>query len=109
MRLKDLLGLPVDYYPLGFLVVGVAVLLLRAHDANAWLLALLFGGFLAVARLFERNNVYSVAVPGEHNALAASAFQHARSLHYDLYLSLRFAESLAVTAQDSRPNGPRRP
>jgi sigma-B regulation protein RsbU (phosphoserine phosphatase) len=53
MELKDLLGLPVDYYPVGFLVVGVAVLLLRTDDANAWLLALLFGGFLAVAPLFE--------------------------------------------------------
>jgi sigma-B regulation protein RsbU (phosphoserine phosphatase) len=55
MELNDLLGLAVDYYPLGFLVVGVVVLLLRTDDANAWLLALLFGGFLAVAPLFEGN------------------------------------------------------
>lgn len=55
MEPSDLLGLAVDYYPLGFLVVGVVVLLLRADDANAWLLALLFGGFLAVAPLFEGN------------------------------------------------------
>jgi PDZ domain len=55
MELKDLLGLPLDYYPVGFLVVGVVVLLLRTDDASAWLLALLFGGFLAAAPLFEGN------------------------------------------------------
>ncbi|PYX07733.1 MAG: hypothetical protein DMG88_12990 [Acidobacteria bacterium] len=55
MRLEDLLGLPIDYYPLGFLLVGVAVLVLRPDDRNAWLLALLFGGFLAAAPLFEGN------------------------------------------------------
>src|SRR5262250_1720234 len=43
MELNDLLGLAIDYYPLGFLVVGVAVLLLRTDDGNAWSLALLFG------------------------------------------------------------------
>src|SRR5215472_3766178 len=42
MRLEDLLGLPIDYYPLGFLVVGLTVLLLRPDDRKAWLLALLF-------------------------------------------------------------------
>lgn len=52
-RLEYLLGFPMDYYPLGFLVVGVAVLMLRSDDANAWLLALLFGGFLAAGPLFE--------------------------------------------------------
>lgn len=55
MRVEDLLGLPIDYYPIGFLVVGVAVLMLRPDDANAWLLALLFGGFLAAAPLYEGN------------------------------------------------------
>jgi hypothetical protein len=55
MRPADLLWFPLDYYPLAFLIVGVGVLPLRADDANAWLLALLFGGFLAVARLFEGN------------------------------------------------------
>lgn len=55
LRWTDLLGLSIDYYPLCFLVVGVAVLVLRPDDANAWLLALLFGGFLAVAPLFEGN------------------------------------------------------
>jgi hypothetical protein len=55
LRWADLLGLSIDYYPLCFLVVSVAVLVLRPDDANAWLLALLFGGFLAVAPLFEGN------------------------------------------------------
>jgi sigma-B regulation protein RsbU (phosphoserine phosphatase) len=55
IRLEDLLGLPLDYYPVCFLVVGVAVLLLRPDDRNAWLLAVLFGGFLADAPLFEGN------------------------------------------------------
>jgi sigma-B regulation protein RsbU (phosphoserine phosphatase) len=55
LRLEDLLGLPIDYYPVGFLLVGVTVLLLRPDDRNAWLLALLFGGFVAVAPLFEGN------------------------------------------------------
>ena len=52
-RLEHLLGLPIGYYPLGFLVVGLAVLFLRPGDRNAWLLALLFGGFLADGPLFE--------------------------------------------------------
>jgi sigma-B regulation protein RsbU (phosphoserine phosphatase) len=34
-------------YPVGFLVVGLAVLFLRLEDPNAWLLALLFAGFIA--------------------------------------------------------------
>jgi len=55
LRWADLLGLSIDYYPLCFLVVGVAVLVLRPGDASAWLLALLFGGFLAMAPLFEGN------------------------------------------------------
>lgn len=55
LRLGDLLALPLDYYPVGFLVVGVTVLLLRPNDRNAWLLALVFGGFLADAPLYEGN------------------------------------------------------
>jgi sigma-B regulation protein RsbU (phosphoserine phosphatase) len=35
-------------YPVAFLVVGLAVLFLRLEDANAWLLALLFAGFIAI-------------------------------------------------------------
>ena len=55
MQLKNLLGLPIYYYPLGFLIVGIGVLVLRPDDPNAWLLALLFGGYLANAPLFEGN------------------------------------------------------
>jgi sigma-B regulation protein RsbU (phosphoserine phosphatase) len=55
LRWQDLLGLPLDYYPVGFLIVGIAVLLLRPDDRNAWLLALLFGGFVSVAPIFEGN------------------------------------------------------
>jgi sigma-B regulation protein RsbU (phosphoserine phosphatase) len=39
----------VDTYPVAFLVVGLAVLFLRLEDRNAWLLALMFGGFIAIA------------------------------------------------------------
>src|SRR5208282_2434330 len=35
-------------YPVGFLVVGLAVLFLRLEDPNAWLLALMFAGIIAV-------------------------------------------------------------
>ncbi len=35
-------------YPVGFLVVGLAVLFLRLEDPNAWLLALMFAGFIAI-------------------------------------------------------------
>jgi len=37
-----------DSYPIAFLVVALAVLLLRLDDRNAWLLALMFAGFIAV-------------------------------------------------------------
>jgi len=39
----------IDYYPLPFLVVGLLVLFLRVEDRNAWLLALMFAGFIAAA------------------------------------------------------------
>ncbi|MBV9301568.1 MAG: SpoIIE family protein phosphatase [Acidobacteriaceae bacterium] len=35
-------------YSLGFLVVGMTVLFLRLKDPNAWLLALMFAGFVAI-------------------------------------------------------------
>jgi sigma-B regulation protein RsbU (phosphoserine phosphatase) len=35
-------------YFVGFLVVGLAVLFLRLEDPNAWLLALMFAGFIAI-------------------------------------------------------------
>jgi sigma-B regulation protein RsbU (phosphoserine phosphatase) len=36
-------------YPLFFLLVGMIVLFLRLEDRNAWLLALMFAGFIALA------------------------------------------------------------
>jgi phosphoserine phosphatase RsbU/P len=38
----------VNLYPLAFLTVGLAVLFLRLDDPNAWLLALMFAGFIAI-------------------------------------------------------------
>jgi phosphoserine phosphatase RsbU/P len=35
-------------YPVAFLVVGLAVLFLRLRDRNAWLLALMFAGFISI-------------------------------------------------------------
>jgi sigma-B regulation protein RsbU (phosphoserine phosphatase) len=35
-------------FPLAFLTVGLIVLLLRSDDPNAWLLALMFAGFIAI-------------------------------------------------------------
>ncbi len=37
------------FYPLLFLVVGLTVLFLRLEDSNAWLLALMFAGFITEA------------------------------------------------------------
>jgi phosphoserine phosphatase RsbU/P len=42
-----------NFYPLFFLIVGMLVLGLRLEDRNAWLLALLFAGFICGAPLFE--------------------------------------------------------
>src|SRR5271165_1658102 len=39
----------IDCYPLPFLVVGLLVLFLRVEDKNAWLLAIMFAGFIAAA------------------------------------------------------------
>jgi predicted metalloprotease with PDZ domain len=39
-------------YPLPFVVVGLVVLFSRLEDRNAWLLALLFGGFICGAPSF---------------------------------------------------------
>src|SRR6266850_2672000 len=43
----------VTSFPVVFLVVGFSVLFMRLQDRNAWLLALLFAGFIAVAPLLE--------------------------------------------------------
>ena len=42
-----------NFYPLFFLIVGMLVLGLRLQDHNAWLVALLFAGFICGAPLFE--------------------------------------------------------
>jgi sigma-B regulation protein RsbU (phosphoserine phosphatase) len=52
-RLERVLDLPMGYFPLGFLIVGLAVLLLRPDDLNAWLLALFCGSFIAGGPLLE--------------------------------------------------------
>jgi sigma-B regulation protein RsbU (phosphoserine phosphatase) len=39
----------IDYYPIPFLIVGLLVLFLRLEDRNAWLLAIMFAGFIAAA------------------------------------------------------------
>ena len=38
----------INAYPIPFVVVGLTVLFLRIEDPNAWLVALLFGSFIAV-------------------------------------------------------------
>lgn len=38
-------------YPLAFLVVGLVVLFMRMEDRDAWLLALLFAGFITVSNI----------------------------------------------------------
>ena len=40
-------------YPLFYLVVGLAVLFLRVDNTSAWLLALVFGGWLAGGPVFD--------------------------------------------------------
>ena len=46
---RRLAALVTDCYPLPFLIVGLLVLFLRIDDRNAWLLALMFAGFIAAA------------------------------------------------------------
>jgi sigma-B regulation protein RsbU (phosphoserine phosphatase) len=41
----------IGFYPILFLIVGVSVLFLRFEDSSAWLLALLFAGFITEADL----------------------------------------------------------
>ncbi len=48
-----------DCYPVPFLVVGLLVLFLRLEDRNAWLLALLFAGFITAAPLAHLEGVLS--------------------------------------------------
>ncbi|HJY85761.1 MAG TPA: SpoIIE family protein phosphatase [Candidatus Acidoferrales bacterium] len=54
-------------YPVLFLVVGLAVFFLRVDDRNAWLLALLFAGFIAVPgppTLFGTSPSFAALSPG---------------------------------------------
>ena len=51
--LQHMLELPMRYFPIGFLIVDVGVLLLRPDDPNAWLLALFCGSFVAGGPLLE--------------------------------------------------------
>ena len=43
----------INFYPVPFLAVGLVVLFFRVRDSNAWMLALLFGGFIAGAPVPE--------------------------------------------------------
>ena len=58
------------FYPLLFLIVGLAVLFLRFDDTNAWLLALMFAGFITEADL-------PVAFALAPNALAGFLYGYA--------------------------------
>src|SRR5207249_1173348 len=54
----------VGAFPVVFLVVGFLVLFLRLQDRNAWLLALLFASFIAVAPLLEVEGVIPRSLRG---------------------------------------------
>jgi len=43
----------VSLYPLPFLVVGISVLLQRPEDRHAWLLAVVFAGFISAAPIWQ--------------------------------------------------------
>ncbi|HXJ92285.1 MAG TPA: SpoIIE family protein phosphatase [Terriglobia bacterium] len=51
-------------YPVAFLVVGLAVLFLRLEDSNAWLLALLFAGFIAIPNFVNNGAGLTLHVRG---------------------------------------------
>ena len=51
-------------YPLLFLVVGLTVLFFRWEDRNAWLLALMFGGFISMSGL--PTSLITASVPLRH-------------------------------------------
>jgi sigma-B regulation protein RsbU (phosphoserine phosphatase) len=48
-RIKSLILESLLSYPFFFLIVGMVVLFLRPDDRNAWLLALMFAGFISLA------------------------------------------------------------
>lgn len=39
----------IGFYPILFLLVGLPVLFLRLEDRNAWLMAMVFAGFIAIS------------------------------------------------------------
>jgi len=51
-------------FPVVFLVVGFLVLFLRLQDRNAWLLALLFASFIAVAPMLEMEGLIPRSLRG---------------------------------------------
>ena len=51
----------INYYPVPFVLVGLLVLFLRIDDRNAWLLALMFAGFVAAAPVAFLEGVLSPA------------------------------------------------
>lgn len=73
----------VDFYPLGFLVVGFAVLFLRIEDRNAWRLALMFAGLIAAVPLIHIEGEirpelrgYALAYKALFAALGPAAFYY---------------------------------
>lgn len=50
----------IGYYPIPFLIVGLLVLFLRLEDRNAWLLAIMFAGFIAAAPVAFLEGVFSL-------------------------------------------------
>ena len=54
----------IGMYPLLFLVVGLTVLFFRLEDRNAWLLALMFGGFIRKSPL--PTSLITASVPLRH-------------------------------------------
>jgi sigma-B regulation protein RsbU (phosphoserine phosphatase) len=54
----------INYYPLVFSVVGLVVLGLRLDDRNAWLLSLLFGGFIAGVPVLHLEGLIPPAMRG---------------------------------------------
>jgi phosphoserine phosphatase RsbU/P len=54
----------VGSFPVVFLAVGFFVLFMRLQDRNAWLLALLFAGFIAVAPIFNLEGIIPRSLRG---------------------------------------------
>jgi phosphoserine phosphatase RsbU/P len=65
MSLAEMLALEmVDAFPVWFVLVSFPVLFLRLQDRNAWLLALLFAGFIAGGPLFPFEFIIPHAIRG---------------------------------------------